>query len=271
MDFAFLDSGTGGLPYMKYLKESFPEASCIYLADTKNFPYGQKSSKDIEEAACEAVKLLLQHCTPKAIVLACNTMSVVALPKLRQVFSNIPFIGTVPAIKTAASITRNNIIGLLATERTVQEPYTDSLIRQFAPNCKVIRRGDSQLISFIEHELDTSSATARYKAIIPAVEYFSSNNVDTIVLGCTHFVHVAEDIKNATKNKIQVVDSRSGVVRQALKVAFANQQNNHQNSKQDLLADNFFVTDLVDSSETNRYETLCRHQGIRWGGVLKFQ
>ena len=253
---------------MQYLKDSCPKARCIYLADTKNFPYGDKTSDQIVHAATTAVDLILSHWNPKTFVLACNTMSVSALSELRRIFPEISFIGTVPAIKLATAVTRNKRIGLLATNRTVQDPYTDNLIRKFASDCTVIRRGDAQLISFIEHDFFKASEDQRVDSVRPAVDFFLKNEVDTIILGCTHFVHVSGYIQKLAGKNIDVIDSRSGVVRQALKVAFS--QNNQQTKP---VVDephdrSFFVTSLSNNTEAKLYERICFEMDIPWGGVL---
>ncbi len=282
IDFAFIDSGTGGLPYMEYLKSICPEAGCIYLADTKNFPYGEKSREEIITAAAAAVKAVLQRWRPRAIVLACNTMSVTALDALRKQFPEIPFIGTVPAIKLAAEQTRNHIIGLLATNRTVQDPYTDNLIRKYAPDCQVFRRGDSRLISFIEHDLPAASAADRMDAVWPAVDFFTARDADTIVLGCTHFIDVFDDIQTAAGPAVQVIDSRNGVIQQAIRIAFSRNMadwNEHAVPGSGCCGDGtgnpaprdrtFFVTGFTTAGEAEYYESLCRRYGIPWGGCLE--
>ena len=176
LDFAFLDSGTGGLPYMGYLKSACPEASCLYLADTKNFPYGEKTPEQVIAATREAVELVLSRFSPAAFVLACNTMSVTALESLRQDFPKIHFIVTVPAIKVAAAKTRNNTIGLLATEATLRHPYTQRLIHDFASSCRVVSRGDGKLIRFIEQHLLCQDRNLYLEAAHPAVDFFLEQN-----------------------------------------------------------------------------------------------
>ena len=112
VDFAFLDSGIGGIPYLLFLQEKQQNANCIYYADTKNFPYGQKSSEQIIENATIATQKIIEKWNPGAIILACNTISVTALEELRKRFPNVPFVGTVPAIKPAATISKTKKIGL---------------------------------------------------------------------------------------------------------------------------------------------------------------
>lgn len=223
VDFAFLDSGTGGIPYMLSLKEKVPNASCVYLGDTAHFPYGQKTQKEVVAAASKAVELIQKKWNPKTLIVACNTISVTALDDLRARFPSLPIVGTVPAIKLAAKVTANKRVGLLATNATVRHPYSQKLIEDFASDCAVFKRGDPDLIDFIEKKLFTASRAERLAAVRPAVDYFAANDCDTIILGCTHFTHIADDIQAAAGDKVRVIDSREGVANQALRVFPGNQ------------------------------------------------
>jgi len=256
--YAFLDSGSGGLPYLAQLRSHAPEASCVYLADTLHFPYGTKTRDEVIRFASDTVERLLERFKPEVIVIACNTISVAALPALRERFS-VPFVGTVPAIKSAAAATRNRKIGLLATERTVTDPYTDELIRQFAADCEITRIGDSVLVSRIENELVTAGREARLEAVRPSVERFKAAGVDTIVLACTHFLHVCEEIHEAAGNDVQVIDSREGVVSQALRLVGAKPGGGKGA---------FYVSGPLTPESEARYLTYSRLFGISWGGVL---
>ena len=153
IDFAFLDSGTGGIPYMLLLKEKSPGSRCVYLGDTVHFPYGEKSAEEVTSCASESIEKILDLWNPRLVVIACNTISVTALNQLREKFPDVPIVGTVPAIKLAAKVTENKKIGLLATNATVKHPYCKKLISDFAFGCEVFNRGDPDLISFIEHDL----------------------------------------------------------------------------------------------------------------------
>lgn len=217
-DFAFLDSGTGGIPYMLALMEKMPDARCVYLGDTAHFPYGEKTPEQVTSCAAKAVRLIQKNWRPRTLVIACNTISVTSLSDLRALFPSLPIVGTVPAIKLAAKVTRNKRIGLLATNATVRHPYNKKLIEDFASECKVFSRGDPELISFIEHDLFTADERARINAVRPSVDFFAENGCDTIILGCTHFTHIAEDIQKAAGKGVAVVDSREGVAAQALRV-----------------------------------------------------
>lgn len=282
--FAFLDSGTGGIPYMLYLKQHFPDARCVYLGDTANFPYGEKSADEVIACTKKAVSLILERFNPEAIVIACNTMSVTALAAVREAFPEVPFVGTVPAIKLAAAVTQNKCIGLLATRQSVSNPYTEKLITDFASDCRVVKRGDPDLIDFIEKKLFTASPEERVAAVTPAVEYFRSQGADTIILGCTHFIHMAEDIQKAAGSGIRVIDSRDGVVKQAMRVIGGDPAGAPKTDEAAVRGNGllkaaecalkaraaedmtFFITGDGDRAE---YETLSQNLKIPFGGKLE--
>jgi len=269
IDFAFLDSGTGGIPYMLYLKEKSPSSKCLYLADSKNFPYGEKTTEQITNCSSQAVSLVTERWHPKAIVIACNTISVTALNELREKFPEVPIVGTVPAIKLAAEVTKNKRIGLLATNATVRHPYNKRLAEEFASDCTVFSRGDAELISFIEHDLFTATDEEKKQAVRPAVDFFKQNGCDTIILGCTHFVHLAEVIQHEAGDGVRVVDSREGVARQALKVeSRAEEKDDHSDNTAGIQDCTLFVTGFTQKKDAEEYSALCKNLSIPFGGLL---
>ncbi len=216
--YVFLDSGIGGLPYLKRLTDFFPEASYAYVADIKHFPYGEKTLDEVIRFSSETVKKIIETVNPKIIVIACNTMSVSALPHLRASF-RIPFVGTVPAIKPAAAVSKNKKIAVLATERTVNDIYTQKLIDEFGGNCHFFMRADSVLVKKIEEGILDSSETEKKKIIFPAIEFFKAAGADTAVLGCTHFLHLRDVFIQECAPRIKIIDSLDGVVNQVLKIS----------------------------------------------------
>ncbi|MCQ2576983.1 MAG: glutamate racemase [Treponema sp.] len=217
-DFLFVDSGTGGLPYLEHLKKVCPSASCVYIADNKNFPYGTKNHSEIVECITATLETYIPLYKPRAVVVACNTISVNALEDLRSYFKDIPFVGTVPAIKVAAGLTKTRRIGLLATKATVENPYVMRLKEEFASDCTLVLRDDTSLIDFIERHSFSATEKENDEACIPAVNYFLENQVDAIILGCTHFLNLKENFQRVAKDKAVIVDSREGVVKRALSV-----------------------------------------------------
>ena len=291
LDFAFLDSGTGGLPYMKALLELKSDVSCVYVGDTKNFPYGEKSESQIIQKASECVSRIIERWNPKTIVIACNTISVTALDKLRERFPETPFVGTVPAIKPAALLSKTRKIGLLATNATVNHSYTKRLISDFASDCTIISRGDPELISFIEHRAFSASEEEKEEAVRPAVDFFADAGCDVIVLACTHFLNVAEVFKTVAEGRALIVDSRDGVSRHALEVEkkVLNPEEEDPSGKtagsEELLKTepdattlagsnreahkpSLYVTGFTKAGDEEIYRTFCKNNGIEFGGVM---
>lgn len=270
VDFAFLDSGTGGIPYMLLLKEKSPERRCVYLGDTIHFPYGEKSFEEIVSCSSHAISQIIDRWNPRAVIIACNTISVTALDELRKLYPGLPIIGTVPAIKLAAKVSLNKKIGFLATNASVNHPYSQKLIEDFASDCQVLKRGDPDLIDFIEHKLFTATREEKMAAVMPAVDYFNSCGCDTIILGCTHFTHMAREIDEAFASKswrkVFVVDSRDGVSNHALDVIkTAPEKPDSENLPEDMT---FFVTSLNGDDEKKEYEILCDKFHIPFGGCI---
>lgn len=261
VDFAFLDSGTGGIPYLLHMLEIFPDASCVYVGDTANFPYGEKSHEQIVQCVIELVKKIIQRFDPKIIVIACNTMSVNALNVLREVYPEKQFVGTVPAIKLAASVSKKRVIGLLATHATVQNPYNMDLKNHFAADCKMVLRGDPDLISFIEHDSFTATESEREAACKPAVDYFLEQGCDVIILGCTHFLNLKKEMQKVCGSHITVVDSVDGVVNRAINLF-------HGAKSDDRTSPSLFITGFNDKKDEKEYDVICNRYNLIYGGKL---
>ncbi|MGP1414370.1 MAG: glutamate racemase [Treponema sp.] len=219
--YVFLDSGVGGIPYLNYLLKLDPKATALYVADSKHFPYGEKTQEEVISFTIEIVKEILKKIAPQIIILACNTMTVSALKTLRNIF-NFPFVGTVPAIKPANLVTKNHRIGLISTERTAKDIYIQRLIDKFLPDSKVFVRGEGELVEKIENGLLFENEEEQLKAIRPIMSFFENENCDALILGCTHFLHLRDSFINAgskCKNPITIVDSLEGVVNQTLSLS----------------------------------------------------
>ncbi len=262
-DFVFIDSGVGGIPYMMKLLEKKPDSSCIYVADTANFPYGEKSHEEVIDCVIKLVGKIRKQFSPKVIVVACNTMSVNALEALRSTFSDIQFVGTVPAIKLAASLSKNRRIGLLATHATCENPYNIELKNKFASDCILVNRADPELISFIEHNAFTASREACLQAVKPAVDFFRDQGCDAMILGCTHFLNFTDIFEEACSPDIKVVDSVDGVVRHALEVFEEGACGKAKNCFH-----NLYITGFTDDKEKAQYDTLCSRFGLAFSGIL---
>jgi len=266
IDFAFLDSGTGGIPYLLKLKEMMPEAECVYIGDTANFPYGVKQKEDIIKCVISVVRKIILKFNPKVIVIACNTMSVNALDALRSVFPETIFVGTVPAIKLAASLSKNRKLGLLATNSTCESPYNKELMAKFAADCELITRADPKLISFIEHESFSADQMILEAAVLPSVDYFRAQGCDAIILGCTHFLNLVDVFQKVAGSKISIVDSREGVCKRAIDLLDEDQlpEKNGHNPVSEL-----YITGFYDKKDKKEYDIICNCHNISFGGILE--
>lgn len=214
------DSGVGGLPYLETIRGLLSGERYVYLADRAGFPYGTKGRQEIEALVVDRLGRLIAAFDPKAIVIACNTASQAALAAARGRFPALSIVGVVPAIKPAAERTRTGAIGVMATEHALVDPYLDELIARHAPGVRVLREPAQDLVAFVERDLVASARPDREAAVAGHVRRLVAEGADEIVLACTHFLHVAEDIGNVaasfadgSRRGVEVVDSREGVAR----------------------------------------------------------
>jgi glutamate racemase len=214
----FLDSGIGGVPYLLAARRAAPSHRYVYYADNRHFPYGDRPVAEVRRTVVDAVTKLIETVDPALIVVACNTASVVGLDELRSRFA-LPFVGVVPAIKPAAEVVRAKRIGVLATSRTVRDPYVSDLIRRFAGSSLVELVPADSLVRLIEDRFGTIDEAELREAVREPIERLLESGVDAIVLGCTHFVHVRTIIETMAGDTVSVIDSVDGVVRQMLRLA----------------------------------------------------
>ncbi|WP_369601511.1 glutamate racemase [Hahella sp. SMD15-11] len=208
---AVLDSGAGGLTIVRSIRQRLPDVMLTYVADAAGCPYGERDADDVIRRVSRLARLVDRARQPDILVIACNTASTVVLPLLRARLK-IPVVGVVPAIKTAARLTRNQCIGLLATPATIARPYVDALHQEFAPDCRLVRVGSSELVGMAERWLwqRECPATDRLERILAL---FVESGVDTVVLGCTHFPLLAPVIGAVLGESVTLVDSGDAVAR----------------------------------------------------------
>ena len=217
---AYLDSGLGGFPYFAASRNALPHVSHVYYADTANFPYGERTPAELKATVTAAVGRLIADFDPSMVVVACNTASVVALDALRATFA-LPFVGVVPAIKPAAERYGTGPIGLIATTRTVDDPYVSALIRRYAPESRVVMVAAGGLVDRIERNGADISASELDDVLRGPIDTLTAERVRCVVLGCTHFIHVRDHIQTMLGDGVAVVDSVAGVTRQIVRVAGA--------------------------------------------------
>src|SRR5687767_4430487 len=145
----FFDSGVGGLSVLAPTRALLPTAPIVYAADSAAFPYGTRSEAEIAARVPALLGRLVERYRPRLAVIACNTASTIALDHVRAAL-DIPVVGTVPAIKTAAALSTTRFIGVLGTAATVRQPYVDDLAAAFASDCTVVRHGSKELVELAE-------------------------------------------------------------------------------------------------------------------------
>lgn len=203
----FMDSGVGGLSILKNFLAIKVDTDIIYYADNQNFPYGNKNNGYIGELLYNIYLNLSNNYHISLISIVCNTASVSALKILREKVS-IPIIGTIPAIKPAARITKKNRIGIIATSNTINLDYLPNLINKFASDKKVYIKSSEKLASIVERFYSKSEID---KILDKELSYFKNKDIDVLVLGCTHYSFLKEEISNYFKNKVIILDSIDGV------------------------------------------------------------
>lgn len=213
------DSGMGGLTVAQALREALPDADLIYAADSAAFPYGDWDEPQLIERILQVVGRIIEDVHPDAVVVACNTASTLALEALRKQFQ-LPFVGTVPAIKPAAEITETKMIGVLATPGTVKREYTQSLIHTFAFHCRVLVHGAPRLAEMAEAKLKGKPPSQKALAaeIAPVFRKRGGVRTDTVVLGCTHYPLLLEELEAAAPWPVTFIDPSAAIAARTVEV-----------------------------------------------------
>ena len=208
------DSGVGGLSVLGAIRALLPTAPLVYAADSAGYPYGTKRPAEIEARVPALLGRLAERFDPELIVIACNTASTIALDAVRAAL-DLRVVGTVPAIKPAAEISKTRTIGVLGTEATVRQPYVDRLSAEFASDCTVIRYGSAELVDFAESKLRGGAAKpgACRRALEGLFGQPGGDRIDTIVLACTHFPLVEDELAAESPRPVRFVDGKEGIAR----------------------------------------------------------
>jgi len=216
------DSGVGGLSILDEALDQLPEHDYIYLADSANAPYGEKSSEWIAARSLALCQYLAEEGCD-AIVVACNTATAEAIKDIRQKL-NIPIIGVEPGIKPAAMQTQNGIVGVLATEATLNSDKFNALLATLPANCQFIKQAGAGLVPLIESGDADSEETLELLA--KHLEPIQDAGADTLVLGCTHYPFLRKAIRKLLGDSITLIDTSEAVVRQ-LKRQLENKETVH--------------------------------------------
>ena len=209
------DSGLGGLTVLSEVTRLRPDAQCLYVADDAGFPYGLLS----EEALVARVNLVLERLiarfSPDLVVIACNTASTLVLPHLRARYPQLPFVGTVPAVKPAAALSRSQMISVLATPGTVTRDYTRDLVRTYAAHCDVTLVGSDRLAALAEAFMkgETVADDAIAAEIAPCFMANGEARTDCIVLACTHYPLLLAQFERLAPWSVAWIDPAPAIAR----------------------------------------------------------
>ena len=241
------DSGIGGTSIWKEVHALMPFENTIYLADSKNAPYGLKSKEEIIALSCKNTEFLLNN-NCKIIVVACNTATTNAIKELRAKYK-VPFIGIEPAIKPAALQTKTQTIGILATKGTLNSELFHQSVANH-PDVKIIEQIGHGLVQLIENgDINSPEMEELLKSYLnPMVE----KNIDYLVLGCSHYPYLIPQIKKIIPEHIKIIDSGEAVAKQTQKIL---EQNHLLNNSKEKSSQIFYT-----NSEPSVLETILNHQ-----------
>lgn len=210
------DSGVGGLSVLRELAIHLPHAAFTYVADDAGFPYGGKEERALTRRVVALMADLIDAHRPDLVVIACNTASTLVLPHLRARFA-LPFVGTVPAIKPAAALTRSRMISVLATPGTVRRDYTRALIDTYASHVQVALVGSTELARLAEAHLNGEKVSdeAILAEIRPCFRQNRERRTDAVVLGCTHYPFLRSQFERLAPWPVAWIDPAPAIARRA--------------------------------------------------------
>jgi len=208
------DTGVGGLTVHDALRKIAPDLPVIYAADYAGIPYGEKTEAEVAARVAGLLGRMAERYQPRLACIACNTASTIALGMVREVLE-IPIVGTVPAIKPAAALTRTGAIALVGTKATIRQAYVDDLEARFAGDKTLLRIAAPELVDLAEGKLRGKAVSdepirhiaARLNAMADGA------TVDTIVLACTHFPLLREEFAEVFGASAQLIDGADGIAR----------------------------------------------------------
>lgn len=241
------DSGVGGLTVAKEIKRLLPHENIIYFGDTKHLPYGEKSKEAITKFTTDITKFLVQH-DCKAIVVACNSATSNSIEAIREAAGNVLVIDVISPVAKKVAFELHQKIGVIATKATVNSHAYKNTIRKYNRHIKVVELPTPLLVPIIEEGFRNTMVSKC------AIEEYLSNkkleNIDSIILGCTHYPLIEKEIQQAFQGKVKVVNSPLIVVNQLI----------HEMQKLELLGNNEHPTyHFYLSDYTENFGKLAKH------------
>jgi glutamate racemase len=210
----FFDSGIGGLSVLKAVQAALPNAPIVYAADYAAMPYGDKSEAEIAARVPALLGRLVERYKPRLVTIACNTACTIALAHVRAAL-DLPIVGTVPAVKPAALATRSGVFGLLGTAATVRQPYVDRMEAEFASDKLLLRHAAPELVLAAEAKMrgETNDPQIFVNAMRGLTGQICGDEIDVVILGCTHFPLLINELTDAAPAEMQFVDGSAGITR----------------------------------------------------------
>jgi glutamate racemase len=210
----FFDSGIGGLSVLSAVQAALHHAPIVYAADYAAMPYGDKSEAEIAARVPALLGRLVERYSPRLVTIACNTACTIALSHVRAAL-DIPVVGTVPAVKPAALATQTGVFGLLGTAATVRQAYVDRLEAECAADKLLLRHAAPELVLAAEAKLRGEAVTKRIyqDALAGLTDQTRGDEIDVIILGCTHFPLLTDELSSVAGPKIDFVDGAAGIAR----------------------------------------------------------
>jgi glutamate racemase len=208
------DSGVGGLSVAAEIRKLLPGLRLVYASDHAFLPYGEKTEAQLIDRVPALLSVLEARFHPEIVVIACNTASTVVLPAVREALK-AQIVGTVPAIKPATALTKSKVIGLLGTPGTVRRTYTQDLIDEFASDCICVRHGSVELVTLAEAKLrgEPVSLEAVRAAVAPLYAQEHGARIDVVVLACTHFPLLVDELSAVSPPGMHFIDSGAAIAR----------------------------------------------------------
>lgn len=210
----FFDTGVGGLSILQEAQKLLPNAPIVYAADYAGLPYGMKTEEELSTRIPLLLGRLVERYKPQLVTMACNTASTIALDVVRSVL-DIPVVGTVPAVKPASQMTKTGVIGLLGTSATIRQPYVDRLAGEFAADKKLLRFGAPDLVYAAEAKLrgELPDPQAIKAAVAGLTKQEHGDEIDTVILACTHFPLVQQELQKYFSQTVRFIDGSQGIAR----------------------------------------------------------
>ncbi len=250
------DSGLGGLSVLQQVRKILPEEAILYVADSAHAPYGCKNTPFVEQRSRFITERLIEQ-GAKIIVIACNTATASTIEKFRQDYG-IPFVGVEPGIKPAIQLSRNGKIGVLATTATLASERYKQLVHRFASSVQLYNQPCPGLADQIEAGQPDSSKTQLL--LTQYINPLIAENIDTLVLGCTHYSFLSEAIKKITSGEIIMVDTSQAVAEQLKRVLQSEQLKSRNFSKGISLQVKYYSTGSI--TETARAIKTLMHLDV---------